>query len=210
MRNGRDGIRRRTYTCGLALLGVLALGQAAPATAADTELGPYFQAMRTTPVRAAHARVAPPRAFHHAAPPARTDRTSYSPGAFDRATLERTVFNHINLYRLSRGMRPLAEHSELAVVARNHASGVANGSQAFNHSGMRERLMPFMGGFGSRAGGEILAYNRGTADPARIAMVSWINSPTHKDVIESDFTRMGVGVAVAADGRHYFTVLFLR
>jgi uncharacterized protein YkwD len=208
MRSGRDNVRGRSYACGLTLLGALALGHAAPAAASDTELGPYFQTMRSAPVRVAPA---PPRQVQVvAAPGARTYRTTNSAGAFDTATLERTVFNHINLYRMSRGMRPLAEHGELASVARNHASGVVNGSQPFNHSGMRDRLMPFMGGFGSRAGGEILAYNRGAADPARTAMVSWLNSPTHKDVIETDYTRMGVGVAVAADGRHYFTVLFLR
>jgi uncharacterized protein YkwD len=169
--------------------------------------------MRSTPTHVAPASVAPARVAPDqvaATPVRRGTRASYTMGSFDAATLERTVFNHINLYRLSRGMRPLVENSGLAGVARSHASGIANGSQPFNHSGMRERLMPFMGGFGYRAGGEILAFNRGVADPARAAMTSWINSPTHKDVMESDYTRMGVGVAVAADGSHYFTVLFVR
>jgi uncharacterized protein YkwD len=29
-------------------------------------------------------------------------------------------------------------------------------------------------------------------------------------VMESDYARMGVGVAAATDGRHYFSVLFPR
>ena len=204
MRNGQICARRTKFTYGLAVLGALALGQAAPAAASDTELGPYFQTLRTAPMRVAPTRVAteqPMRAIHPAA---------YTTGTFDTATLERTVFNRINIYRMSKGMRPLAEYGELASVARNHANAVAAGTGQFNHSGMRNRLLPFMGGYGSRAGGEILAFNRGAGDPARTAMVSWINSPTHTDVIESDYTRVGVGAAVAADGRHYFTVLFLR
>jgi uncharacterized protein YkwD len=76
---------------------------------------------------------------------------------------------------------------------------------------MRDRLMPFLGSvFGYSAGGEILAYNRGAADPSQTAMVSWIQSPTHKEIIEDDFTRMGVGAARSSDGRYFFTVLFLR
>lgn len=41
-------------------------------------------------------------------------------------------------------------------------------------------------------------------------MRSWINSYRHKDVIEEDYTSMGVGVAQRADGAYYFTVLFIR
>ena len=204
MQNIQTSARRARLAYGLAVLGALALGHAAPAAASDTDLGPYFQTLRTAPTRIAPTRIATVQPMRNVQPAA------YTTGTFDVATLERTVYNHINIYRMSKGMRPLAEHGELSSVARNHANTVAAGTGQFNHSGMRDRLLPFMGGYGSRAGGEILAFNRGAGDPARTAMHSWINSPTHKDVMESDYTRMGVGVAVAADGRHYFTVLFLR
>ena len=87
---------------------------------------------------------------------------------------------------------------------------MASGAAPMSHDGMRGRLMPHTGYFGYRAGGEILAYNRGAGDPAQTAMRSWLNRNRHKDVIEEDYLRMGVGIAQRAGGAYYFTVLFVR
>lgn len=184
------------------LLGALA-ARTGPAAAGEADLAPYFERLR------------PPAAIHRPAPPARTEqrpvqRAALNTGALDVATLEHTVFNHINLYRVAKGMRPLSRHSGLAGTARTHSSAMATGARPMSHDGMRERLMPHMGFFGYRAGGEILAVNRGAGDPAQIAIRSWISSHRHKDVIEEDYTAMGVGVAQRADGAWYFTVLFVR
>jgi uncharacterized protein YkwD len=180
----------------------LPLAVVAQASASEGDLGPYFENLRVDPPRRAEQYTAVPRAN-----PVR--RAAVTTGPLDLPMLERTVFTHINLYRASRGMRPLEEHGGLAATARQHSGAMAAGAP-MNHDGMRGRLMPFMGLFGARAGGEILAYNRGAADPARTAMTSWINSYRHKDVIEEDYRSMGVGVAQRADGAYYFTVLFLR
>jgi uncharacterized protein YkwD len=184
----------------------LALGLAAPAAASDSELGPYFERLRSAPpARVLHYRpLTAPRAYRP------VHRATYNAGALDIGTLEHTVFNHINLYRVSKGLRPLDEHSGLATTARRHSTAIASGAAPMSHDGMRERLMPHMGYAGRHAGGEILAYNRGAGDPAQTAMRSWINSYRHKDVIEEDYTSMGVGVAQRADGAYYFTVLFIR
>jgi uncharacterized protein YkwD len=178
---------------------------AGPAAASDGDLGPYFEHLRTTPPRVITER-------HVAAPqPQRiVSRAALSTGTLDIPTLERTVFNHINLYRLSKGMRPLTAHEGLASTARSHSMAMASGAAPMSHDGMRGRLMPHMGYFGHRAGGEILAYNRGAGDPAQTAMRSWINSYRHKDVIEEDYLSMGVGIAQRTDGAYYFTVLFIR
>lgn len=193
-------------------IGSIATFAGTPAPASEADLGPYFERLRTAPPRAAAAR--PSDAYRPMAAPQTyqrpVHRAAYTTGTLDIATLERTVANHINLYRLSKGMRPLAEHGGLAGTARAHSSAMASGTAPVSHDGMRERLMPYMGSFGYRAGGEILAYNRGAGDPAQAAMRSWINSYRHKDVIEEDYASMGVGVAQRPDGAYYFTVLFVR
>ncbi|MCW5769992.1 MAG: CAP domain-containing protein [Rhodospirillaceae bacterium] len=198
-------IARHTATAIVSAFAATVLFGLGAAKAGETDLAPYFQRLKTVEARKARpvARAPQMRAQRHVLPAAY--------GAMDIPTLERTVFSHINLYRLSRGMRPLAEKSDLAAVARNKSSGMATGAAPFSHAGMNDRLMPFMGGiFGYHSGGEILAYNRGAADPAKTAMISWINSPTHKEIIEGDYSRVGVGVARSPDGRYYFTALFLR
>ncbi len=206
----------------VASLPALALGAAliagtAPAAASEGDLAPYFERLRTTspsfaPSYTTSYRPAASRYVHR--PVHQVYRPAYpvahSAGRLDIATLERTVFNHINLYRLSKGMRPLAEHPGLAATARSHSAAMASGAAAMNHAGMQGRLMPHMGSFGYRAGGEILAFNRGMGDPAQTAMRSWLSSYRHKDVIEEDYTSLGVGIAQRADGAYYFTALFIR
>ncbi|MBL8661301.1 MAG: CAP domain-containing protein [Candidatus Odyssella sp.] len=188
----------------LLLLGALG-ARAAPGTAGEADLGPYFERLKT----------APPAAVPRAAPQARAEpralqRASVETGTLDAATLEHTVFNHINLHRLAKGLRPLSHLPGLAATARAHSGAIASGARPMNHDGMRDRLMPHMASFGSRAGGEILAYNRNAGDPAQAAMRSWINSDRHRDVIEGDYATMGVGIARRDDGAWVFTVLFVR
>ena len=191
--------------CLILLFGALVTRTAVPAAASEADLGPYFERLRSAPPAATHRPAATPQ------PPQRpVHRAAFGTGALDIPTLEHTVFNHINLYRASKGMRPLGHHAGLAGTARAHSGAIASGARPMSHDGMRDRLMPHMGYFGYRAGGEILAYNRGAGDPAQVAMRSWINSYRHKDVIEEDYTAMGVGVAQRADGAWYFTVLFVR
>lgn len=180
---------------------------AAPAQAAEPVLGDYFQKLPKgiPPIKQAAA----PRARAAVVPVSRTSYASAAP--IDTNLLEQSAFAHINLYRISKGMRPLTFHSGLADRARGHSTNMSTGAAPMNHDGMRDRLSPYMGGlFGSRAGGEIIAFNRNMGDPARVAMQSWINSYRHKDIIEEDYTRVGVGVAVRADGAYYFTALFIR
>lgn len=191
----------------LVLLGALG-ARTIPATAGEADLGPYFERLRTAPPTATTHRASQAPQARIAARP--MQRTSVETGTLDVATLEHTIFNHINLYRLSKGMRPLSHHPGLAATARAHSSAMAGGAKAMNHDGMRDRLMPHMASYGYRAGGEILAFNRGAGDPAQTAMRSWINSYRHKDVMEDEYATIGVGVAQRADGAWYFTVLFVR
>ena len=172
---------------------ILALGLGGCAVESGNTLGPYFERPRQA-VPAASRAVAGPRT-----------------AVADSGLVEQNVFTLINLHRVARGMPRLTHHERLAERARHHAASMAAGRAPMSHDGMRQRLSPFLGGFfGYRAGGEILAYARDTADPARSAMASWLASYRHKGLVEDEFARMGVGVAQRGDGSYYFTVLFLR
>jgi uncharacterized protein YkwD len=177
-----------------------------PVGAGEADLGNYFQSLPkgVPPIKQ---RAAAPRA-KAVAPLHRASFVTTAP--IDTSMLEQSAFTLINLHRISKGMRPLGNHSGLADRARSHSANMASGAAPMNHDGMRNRLSPFMGLFGARAGGEILAFNRNMGDPARTAMMSWLNSYRHKDIIEEDYTRVGVGVVMRPDGGYYFTALFIR
>jgi uncharacterized protein YkwD len=67
-------------------------------------------------------------------------------------------------------------------------------------------------GIGFKFAGEILAKNSYPDDSAAVtAIVTWLNSPGHKAIIyDGRFTHAGAGYAKAADGMHYFTVIFVQ
>jgi len=178
-----------------------------PAGAGEADLGNYFQSLPKGVPPIKHRAVATPRA-KGMIPLHRASFVTTAP--IDTAMLEQSAFTLINLHRISKGMRPLGDHSGLADRARSHSANMASGAAPMNHDGMRERLSPFMGMFGARAGGEILAFNRNMGDPARTAMMSWLNSYRHKDIVEEDYTRVGVGVVRRPDGGYFFTALFIR
>ena len=112
-----------------------------------------------------------------------------------------------------KGEQPLVWDEDLNRMARLHSQNMAR-QNFFDHTGpdgqdtlMRARAC------GIRqwsALGENITYNQGFDDPAAFAVERWINSAKHRDnILRADFTHSGVGVAEAADGRIYFTQVFL-
>jgi uncharacterized protein YkwD len=98
-------------------------------------------------------------------------------------------------------------------MARLHSEKMAQQS-FFNHTGpdgqgLRERSRA-NGIVGFKALAENLAYNKGFADAASCAVVGWMRSEGHRDnILNEEFTRSGIGIARAADGRVYFTQVFV-
>ena len=57
---------------------------------------------------------------------------------------------------------------------------------------------------------ENIAYNAGYDDPAAFAVERWLLSTKHREnILRDEFTHSGIGVARAADGRVYFTQVFV-
>jgi uncharacterized protein YkwD len=130
------------------------------------------------------------------------------------ASLERRAFELVNSERRARGESPLVWDAELSRMARQHSFDMAR-SGALDHRGPDGRDMAdrarAMGIRGWGVLGENIAYNQGFDDPSAFAVERWMGSYKHRaNILNSQFTRTGIGVARAADGSIYFTQVFMN
>ncbi len=127
---------------------------------------------------------------------------------------ERRAFDLINAERRARGRQPLSWDGSLTRVARYHSENMAR-QGFFNHvdrsgSDIRERAHAHGVG-GWKALGENIAYNQGYEDPAGFAVERWMTSSKHREnILNGEFTHAGLGVARTADGRVFFTQVFMK
>ncbi|MBA3246851.1 MAG: CAP domain-containing protein [Pyrinomonadaceae bacterium] len=127
--------------------------------------------------------------------------------------LERRAFELINAERRTNGDAPLVWDAALTRVARMHSEEMAR-MKSLSHFGadgrdMAERAHLF-GITGWRALAENIAYNQGYDDPAGFAVECWLLSVKHREnILRSAFTHTAIGVAETADGRIYFTQVFI-
>lgn len=126
-------------------------------------------------------------------------------------SLERRAFDLINSERRSKGEAPLVWDDELCRMARAHSEAMAQ-HNFFRHEGpngdITDRARAF-GIRGWRALGENIAYNQGFDDPAAFAVERWMGSVKHRaNILSGMFTRSGLGIARAVDGRIFFTQVF--
>lgn len=126
---------------------------------------------------------------------------------------EQRTFEMINARRRASGLEPLVLDAELCRMARLHSQRMATES-FFAHAGPDGHEAPerarALGITGWRALGENIAYNQGFDDPAAFAVERWMVSTKHRENITSrTFTHTGLGVTRAADGRIFFTQVFM-
>lgn len=135
-----------------------------------------------------------------------------APKAFGATSIERRAFDLINMERRAKGEEPLVWDDELCRMARQHSEDMAQ-QNFFSHAGPdgdtvdRARALGIRGW---RALGENIAYNQGFDDPAGFAVERWMGSVKHRsNILSGMFTRSGLGTARAADGRIFFTQVFV-
>jgi uncharacterized protein YkwD len=146
----------------------------------------------------------------------RTSSVSTTPQpapSYNIASLERRAFDLINAQRQSRGQQALPWDPALARLARQHSENMARGG-FLDHTepgGMSMvRRAHAQGIKGWKALGENIAYNQGYDDPAAFVAERWMISNMHREnLLNSRWTRSAVGVAIASDGRVFFTQLFI-
>jgi uncharacterized protein YkwD len=129
-------------------------------------------------------------------------------GEYD--ALERETFQRVTVHRDSSGLPRLVWDERLAAIAREHSRAMAGGAVPFSHANFQQRAAMTME-MGYLHLGENVAFNDYPADTAaQVAVAGLVDSPPHRETLEGDWVRSGVGVARGAGGTWYFTQLFAR
>lgn len=114
-------------------------------------------------------------------------------------TIEKDILKYINQERSKRKLEPFKYSQELSEVAQEWADHMAQ-KQKMAH---RKTLMPILKKYNWRKMNENLFYSESTFPPSFV-VECWMKSPPHrKNLLMSDITDAGIGIAQAKNGNYY-------
>lgn len=126
---------------------------------------------------------------------------------FNQSQFEQQIVDQVNAHRVSIGLNALTVNPAIARECRTHSTNMASGTVAFGHDGFSERIATLKK--------EITPYSGASENVAYIwnvnaseMVTNWLNSPGHKENIESEAAQTGVGCAMGNDGKIYGTQIF--
>ena len=192
----------------LAAFAIIFFACAHGASAQSTSARPVARMIGATTVRERIASASPSDSSARGAESVRPSTRAFAANSF-----ELRAFALVNEERRERGQQPLRWDADAARVAREHSENMARRG-FFSHTspdGADYVRRAAAGGVtGWRALAENIAYNQGFDDPAAFAVERWMLSSKHREnILRQVFTHAGIGVARAADGRVFFTQVFV-
>ncbi|NLK51179.1 MAG: LysM peptidoglycan-binding domain-containing protein [Syntrophomonadaceae bacterium] len=143
-------------------------------------------------------------------PPATTQPTKPQPPTTGISAFEQQVIDLTNAERTKAGLAPLKYNAELSQVARLKSEDMRD-KNYFSHTSPTygspfAMLQQF--GISFTAAGENIA--AGYATPQEVVN-GWMNSPGHRqNILNPNYTQLGVGYAAGGSYRHYWTQLFIK
>ena len=129
------------------------------------------------------------------------------------SAMEVEAFNLVNQQRVNNGLAALTMNEEVRAVARSHSQDMVD-RHFFSHTNPDgdspfDRLAD--AGITYSWAGENIAMNQGYSNPAETAVTGWMESTGHREnILRSQFTQTGMGVAESTDGEYYFTQVFIN
>ncbi|MEW5675445.1 CAP domain-containing protein [Flavobacterium enshiense] len=125
---------------------------------------------------------------------------------YSYSDIELEVARLINDYRVSQGLNPLEKINHISNVSEDHDQYmIANNT--LSHALFAQREDNLKATLGAVAVGENVAYNYATAQSV---VMAWLNSASHKSNIEGNYTHFGIAIRANAEGKMYFTNMFIR
>jgi uncharacterized protein YkwD len=113
----------------------------------------------------------------------------------------------INDYRASQGLNTLEVINHISYKSEEHNIYMID-NKVVNHDYFQQRSNNLVQVLGAARVGENIAYNYQSAESA---MSAWLNSPSHKENIEGDYTHLGISVTIdQSTGKKYYTNMFMK
>lgn len=120
---------------------------------------------------------------------------------------ETELVARINEYRVSVGLKELELINFVSIKSEEHNIYMISNKEV-SHAGFVERSDEITKVLGVKNVGENVAYNFKTPESV---LKAWLNSPTHKENIEGDFTHFGIAIREDAEtGKKYYTNIFVK
>ncbi len=125
---------------------------------------------------------------------------------YNYVTDEVQVLDLINNHRQSLGLNKLEKIDYVSVKSEEHTKYMIS-TGSVNHNFFQDRYESIMTTLGAKNVSENLAYNYSTAQGV---VNAWLNSAGHKANIEGDFTHFGISIRTNAEGKKYYTNIFVK
>lgn len=122
--------------------------------------------------------------------------------------IQNAILKRINQYRQLHGLQALKMDSRIVKEAKKHSQDMATHKLSFGHQHFMDRVKHLKAQIKPSGGmAENVAYNYPNADSV---VKGWLNSAGHRRNIDGGRYRLtGIGVAPDAQGRLYFTQIFV-
>ena len=138
------------------------------------------------------------------APSSSTSTMKVMDYSYDSSELE--AMNLINTYRVSVGLNALQQINHISYKSEEHDNYMIS-NNVVNHNDFVARSENLISVLGAKRVGENIAYNYNTSQSV---VKAWLNSPTHKENLEGDYTHFGISIRTNPDGKKYYTNIFVK
>ena len=124
-----------------------------------------------------------------------------APAASASSTAESQFVSLANSARSNKGLRSYSVASDLVSVARRHAQRMASSKTIYHNSNLGSEV----------SGWQAVGENVGMGGSASSIHNAFMNSTAHRaNILDTDFTQVGMGVAYDSDGVMYVTQVFRK
>lgn len=124
------------------------------------------------------------------------------------AAIEHSILKNINRYRLAKGLNALQLNPVISAQAKQHSADMAQHRLRFGHDYFSDRIKKIYSRIPHCNGGaENIAFNYRDGN---VVVKQWLSSPGHKRNIDGNYNLTGIGVSRDANGKMYFTQLFIK
>ena len=128
------------------------------------------------------------------------------PVAPEAKQIEIEIMELINQHRILEGLNPLNDHDTVKAVAYTHTDYMIEEDNV-SHDNFFQRKQSLQANASANVVSENVAYGFSNAQSV---VGAWLNSPSHKENIEGDFTDFDISAEQNSEGKWYFTNIFIK